>query len=806
MESLLQDVRYGVRGLRRSVGYSVVATLTMALAIGVNTAIFSLVSLIAFADLPIHDMDRTAVVGMTSAAAGIEEAPVSYPEYRELVDRVAAFDAVGALGTGRVFLTESDEPLSLSANVSSANLFQLLGGVALGQGFREGDDEVGAPDVALLSHSFWEERYGSSSEVLGSTIRLDGREHVILGVATEQMEFADLAGGAVWLPLRRDLNGSRLERDLLVLGHLAPGVTFDQAREEVGAVSTDLADRYPEENGSFRLVSAPAAESLLSSETETILTMLILAVGFVLLLACSNVANISLARASGRTRELAVRAALGAGRVRLFRQMLTESLVVGLVAGVLGVAVASGLIGSLVRVTRGRQVLFNMVEIDTPVLLFTTVVSLLAVLGFGLVPALKASRSHAAETLKDAGVRSGGGRKGRRLRNGLVVAQVGFALTLMIVAAVFARSVAFLYSQGSEFTSEGLLSMVVEVPVAERGDDESLRLAHQSVVDAVRALPGVVSAGATGSRPNVFEERDGRPVIVESHALAADEELPWAVLTAAQPGYLETLEVPLIRGRFFDAGDGAESLPVALVSQSMANAFWPGGDPVGERLRLGGDEPDRWLTVVGVVGNVESGAATDLSGPPHVYTSLDQSPVSRFGLFARTTGQPEALAATVRQAIRDVHEGFAVDDVRSMEELIWDRRSSGIAITGLFAAFALFALLMAAAGIYGVMSYMVSERRSEISIRMALGAARQDVLNMVLRQGGRMLLIGGALGLLGAFVVSQLMSSVVWGISPRDPVTFVSVTVALGLVALCANIIPALRATGIQPMAVMREE
>ncbi len=807
METIMQDLRYGIRTLIRTPGFAVVSALTLALAIGVNTAIFSLVSVIVFADLPMQDAETVSVLRSVNARMGVDRGGISYPDYLDLRERATSFDELSAMADDRWILTGGDEPIRVSGSRISANLLDTWRrGTSLGRGFLPEEEGVGGPAVAILAHGFWQSHFGGSPDILGSSIRLDGEEFTIVGVMSPDMEFADFAEIQVWLPLRMDRNAiSREQRALYVTGRLAPGVTQEQAQQEIEILAAQITEEQPEGMSGWSFRSIPMKEALVDDDGDTIIIMLSLTVAFVLLIACANVANMLLARSSARAREIAVRAAIGARRIRLVRQLLTESLVIAVVAAALGLGLAHGLLKALIAISAGQEVVFLMARLDSRVLLFTLAVAFVSPLAFGLLPALRASSTNVSEDLKEGSSRSGGGRRGGRTRSALVGAQISLALMLMIVAGLLVRTVINLQTRPLGYDPAGVLSMVIDLPESEYSDDQTLRQYFERVTTELASVPGVRGVGLTSYRPAVefgpqrSFEIEGRP------PLSGDEDRPSGTLATTTADFLELLDLPILHGRGFTAMDNESSLPVALVSQQLASSYWEDDDPVGQRMRIGFGDDAQWIQIVGVTGDIR--ATTDSELPDAVfYLPFTQAPRSRMVVLVRAEGDPGILSTPVRSAIWSVDPGVPVDDMRTLLRAQRDVQATGNALITLFAMFAFFALLMAGIGIYGVMSYAVSKRAGEISIRMALGAEAGEVSRMVMGQGARVVLVGTAVGLGGAYLLSRLLSNLVFGISTTDPITFIGVPAVLGLVALAANYLPARRATRISPMTALRTE
>ena len=805
MERWFQDLKYSVRALLKSPQHTIIATLTLGLAIGVNTAIFSLVNQILFIDLPMEDPDEVYWVWQVNMVGQSDITAMSLPNFQDFREQTRTFESIAAMVQDPMILTGVDEPERIIVARVTANLMDVWRDQpTLGRGFVVGEDLPGAAKVAMITHSMWENRFGADSDVLGRTLRLNDLEYTIVGVASPRMETGNLGLARVWIPAELAQSGEGREiRGALITGRLRPGVTLAEAQAEGAQIGERLADEYPTVNAGWAVQVRTTDDSILGDQAATIMTLLVLTVGLVLLIACANVANLVLVRASARMRELAVRSALGAGRGRLIRQLLTENVLIALVAGGLGIGLAHVLLRSLVAVTRGQQVFFTIAVIDERVLAFTLIVSLAAPLFFGLLPALGAVRSNLTDSLRD-GDRTGSGRRSGRTRSALVVSQVALALSLMIVSSVLARSVIALQGIELGIETEGVLSMVIELPGTRYDDGGTVRFFEQ-LEDRVGSIPSVQQIALAGGRPSATIG-GGTPFAIEGRDEVRPENLPAAYTEVVSEHYFDVFGIPLIQGRAFDNRDGSETSQVAIVSREAVDRFWPGEDVVGRRVRIGLDASAPWRQIVGVVENVAGG--NDLENPdvPQIYVPFSQAPRSTMVLLARAKGDEAALTGAIREQVWAIDPQQPIDDVRSMEAYLYDMNSFGFAIISMFIAFALFALAMAGMGIYGVMSFMVSQRTREIGLRMALGAERASVLRLVLGQGGKLLVIGSLFGLGIGFFLTRLTANLVFGVATTDPVAFIGVPLVLMAIALAANFIPAQRATRIDPMQTLRGE
>lgn len=805
METVLQDLRYGARSLLRSRSFAIISTVTLALAIGVNTAIFSLVNVVLFADLPMDDPATVTLLQGNNQRIGVTEAPLSLVEYEAFRDESRSFEGVAAWQQSQWVLTGGDEPVRVDGYRVSANfesLWQI--GIVEGRGFLPSEDQPGAPSVVILSHGFWTRRYGARPEVVGSTIRLDGVEHTVVGILSPAMEFANLAAVEVWMPLTRLAEGgARAGRNLFVTGRLLPEVPLEQAREDIAAISARLADTYPATNDGWEHNVVRIEDTLIDQEGEIIIVMLIMTVSFVLLIACANIANMLLARGTARAREMAVRTALGARRIRLVRQLLTEALLIAVAASGLGLVLSRVLMRILIRITGGLEEAFTMATVDSNVMIFTVSVSVLAPLAFGLLPALRTANHGVSGALRDGDGRAGAGRSGSRTRNLLVSGQVALALMLMVVAGLLARAVVDMQRTELGFEPAGVLSMWIALPDTKYDEPAKVTQFFDRLQHELQGLPSVTGVALASARAAI-SAGPVRAFAIEDRPGLDDEPAYTAREFVVSPGYTDVLQIPLLRGRTFTSEDTESSAPVVMIGRETAQRYWPDEDPLGKRIRLErGDQPEEWSEIVGVVGNVRSGDEVE-EQRAQLYVPHTQRDRNAMLLMVRSTAPLETLAEPVRSAVWALDPDQPIDDMRTMERALYDDQSTAWALITLFTTFAVFALAMAAIGIYGVMSYAVSQRTAEISIRMALGAEAPSLRGMVLRQGAKLIAYGSVVGLAGAFLLSQMLASLLYNISTLDPLTFVGVPAVLAACGLLANYLPAVRATKIDPMEALR--
>ena len=808
----LDDLRYGFRNLVGAPAFALLTIGTLGLAIGVNSAIFSMMNVVLIRDLPIHNPETLGFVYMANPQQNINRNPVSEADFLDMRRELASFSEIGALDRGaRSVLTGLDEPVRVSGFIGTANILDLWGTeVILGRGFAPGDDAPGAERIALLSHGSWERRFASSPDVIGRAIRIDGFETTIVGVLDPEIEFGSLAQAEIWLPLRLDEGrASRLNQRFWITGKLSNGATLAQAQQEMAAFGERLRAEYPESHSVWRPIVVSMHDALAADNVWTMMYLLMVTVGFVMLIACSNVVTMMLARGAGRAKEIAVRAALGAGRGRLLRHLLAESSLLSIAAGILGLALARLSLLGLVWLSGsndGFTNFFELVEIDRNVLLFTLAVSLLAPLLFGFLPAVWSSRADLHEILKEGarGGSQGGAARGRRA---LVATQVALALSLMVVAGLLIRTMIDSRTLDFGFETGGLLTMELSLPEASYSELPQATQFFDQALERVRALPGV-DAATWMSQRFAGGTSVSRTFAIEGEPVPQAENQPWASLLVVGNQATDVLRLPLIRGRDLAAADTFETSPVALVNQDMVDRYWGGKDPLGQRIAIDSETGDaRWTQIVGVVGNIATGNP-DSPTAPSLFVPLAQNPTRDMALLVRAVGEtdPLALSTPVRQQIWALDPDQPVADVRTLTQIIADQLSTQEVIFTMFVVFAVFALGMASAGIYGVVSFSVAERTREIGIRMALGARETNIISMVGSQILWLFVFGIAVGSVAAFGLSQVLAGAVAGMATADPLALGGVTLVLALATAIAVWFPTRRAIGIDPVSALRDD
>jgi predicted permease len=827
IESLWQDLRYGVRMLLKNPGLTLIAIITLALGIGANTAIFSVVNGVLLRPLPYDEPERLLFVAEHGSSGG--EMGISYPNFIDWRARNRVFERIGFFNSGGYKLTAGGETENVSAGEISADLFPALRvNAALGRVFTDDDDKPGAAPVVLLSHGLWQRRFGGNPEVVGKGITLDGYLYTVIGVAPKDFSFP--SGAELWVSAGLKaavISEWRLRGNhpnFYAVARLKPGVTLEQARADMNSIAANLEKQYPETNMGQRVRMIPLLENYVRN-IRPALRILLGAVSFVLLIACANVASLMLARATAREKEMAVRAALGAGRMRIIRQLLTESILLALLGGWLGLAIGQWSVKIILAISPEATIpRIGEIRLDNRVLLFTAAVSLLTGIFFGLLPALQASRPNVQEALKKAGLplRGAPGHKGR-LRSGLLVAQIALTLVLLVGAGLLIRSFQRLQGVATGFDYENLMTFGIEWPPRKYPEPERQIRLYQEVSQRLSALPGVQSVGLSSLRLPLSAGGWKTGFMVEGEPALPPSQRPIMDASVVDANYFKTMRIPLLRGRWFNGHDdrshltqentkgmnGVQKLVAGLrsvvIDEEFARKYWANGDAIGKRIRIGNSDAGAVVTVVGIVGRVKMEGLSDESNRVQGYFPYLQFP---FGpaIVVRTQTAPETLIAAVRQEVRAIDSELQISDMRTMEQIraksIAPQRFN-LALLGIFAG---IALALALVGIYGVMSYLVTQRMQEIGIRMALGAQARDVLRLVIGQGMRLALLGVSIGLASALALTRLLKALLFGVSTTDPLTFVVIGLALTLVALLACWIPAWRATKIDPIITLKCE
>ncbi len=802
MDTFLNDLRYALRKLLRTPGFTIVAVLTLGLGIGANSAIFSLVDAVLLRPLPYPAPER--LMRLDALVHG-HPAPFSGPNFLDFRAQNRVFTDMAAWDPETTTLTGAGEPERLQATDVSAGFFGILGvQPALGRTFRPGDNEPGHTAVVVLSDGLWRQRFGADPGILGRAISLDGAPAQVVGVMPAGFAFPREA--VLWRPLEYNAMfrdpGNRRALWLRVIARLRPGVTPARAQSDVAAIAGRLQKDYPDLAGNIGASATPLAESMVG-DLRTPLLLLLGAVGLVLLIACANVASLLLARASARATELAVRSALGAGRRRLVRQLLTESAVLALLGGGFGLLLGAWGAALLVRLGPGGIPRLEGVGVNGGVILFTAVVALVTALVFGAVPAWQATRVELTESLKE-GARGGGARRSTgRLRAGLVVAELALAVMLLSGAGLLLRSFARLQAVDPGFRADHTVAFDLGLPDTRYGEPERVAEFYRTLLERLSALPGVQETGAVSALP-LTGFRMRLSFDVKGRAPAPASEKPALDVIAATPGYLRALRIPVLRGRSFTSEDRAGARPVVLLNEEAVRRYFPGEDPIGQVVQLGWPRSPAG-EVVGIVRDVREEGLT-AAAEPQIYLPQAQVPFASMSVVVRTTGDPARVASLVRREVHALDPDLAVDHLRTVREVVDRSIAEPRLYATLLALFAAVALTLAAVGIFGVMAYTVAQRRRELGIRLALGARPGGVLRLVVGQAAVLVAVGIALGLLGTLALSRVLAGLLFGVSATDPATLAAVAVGLGAVALLASWLPARAATRIAPSEALRLE
>jgi putative ABC transport system permease protein len=809
VENLIKDIRYGFRMLRKSPSFTFFAVAVLALGIAANSAIFSIADAILVRPLPYRDASRLVMVWEDASAYGFPKDTPAPGNFSDWKSRNQVFEDVAALPYGGYFnLTGNGTPEQLDGKKVTANLFSLLGvSPALGRDFRPEDDVPGAPHVAILSHGLWLRRFGGDPQIVGREISLNYQECTVVGVMTRGVQFPD-SKTEIWIPAQftKELLADHGSHYLSVLARLKPGVSLKAANANLATIASELEKEHPDSNAKVGAFAVPLREEVAGDVRPAIL-MLVGAVCFVLLIACANVANLLLSRAAGRRRELAMRLALGATRGRVIQQMLTESILLALFAGAVGLLLSVWGTKFLAALIPAGIAPMMSTGVDGRVLFFTLAISLGTGILFGIIPASRVSQFQLTFSLKQGGGQNGVGSGGHRLRDALVICEVALAIVLLAGAALLIRSLQNLYHLDPGFRADHVLVMRTSLPRPKYEAFARRTTFFDQVLAKVGSLPGVVAAGYTTWVP-LTNEGGATSITIEGKPEPAPGNLLIPNVRIISRDYMLALRMKLIEGRQFEQGDAAEKLPVALINQTLARNYWTGENPIGKRFKRGTyKENSPWITVVGIVGDVHQ-AGLDLPARAEMYLPYQQQ---NFGyepeyLAVRTTGDPLALAEVVRQQIWSVDKEQPVAGVMPLEDLVDENLASRRMQASLLSGFAALALVLVTLGIYAVLSFAVTQRTQEIGVRVAMGAQPRDVLRMIFSQGFKLFLIGAAIGLVAALALSRALVHLLFGVSAYDPGSFALVTILLAAVALLACYVPARRATRVDPLIALRYE
>lgn len=803
----IQDLRYAGRMQRKNPGFTIVAIIALALGIGANTAIFSVVNTVLLRPLPYKDPERLAMVWEDASKHGYPRDTPAAANFVDWRDQNTTFESMAAIADESFNLTGVGDPERLEGRLVSANLFPLLGvDPQIGRTFTNEEDQPGSNRVAVLSYGLWQRRFGGDNGIVGKPLNLNGDTYTVVGVMPARFQFPS-SDDELWAPIAftTDQATNRNRHYLQVVGRLKPGVSLEQAQTEMSTIAARLQQQYPQSNADLGAAVTSLHEHLVG-DIRPALLILLGAVGLVLLIACANVANLLLARAAVRQKEIAVRVALGARRGRLIRQFLTESVLLATVGGVVGLGIAYGglvLLRAFIpeNISQAREI-----SMDLKVLGFTFAVSVITGLIFGLAPALQAARFNQTETLKEGGRDSATGSSGKRIRGLLVMSEVAVSLVLLIGAGLLINSFLRLRNVDPGFSADNLLTMKFVLPEPKYADFERRTAFYSDLVQRVEGLAGVKSAAVTTNLP-LYRQGNSISFSIEGRPAPPPGQEQIVVTRIVSPGYFATMSIPFLSGRPFTDQDTPTTPRVVVISETMARRYWPGEDPVGKRIGAGRiQRPEDWIQIVGVVKDVRQFELT-AEPRPQMYLSYRQA-----GFFAprdlvvKTDVDPASLAATVRKTVWEIDKDQPVSNIKTMEEILLDSIARQRFSMLLLAIFAAVALILAAVGIYGVMSYSVAQRTHEIGIRMALGAQTGAVLKLAVSYGLKLVIAGIVIGLIAAFALTRVMSTLLFGVTATDPATFTLISLLLIGVAALASYIPARRATKVDPIIALRYE
>lgn len=805
MDALGQDIRYAARMLRQSAGFTVLAVTCLALGIGVNTTMFSVVNAVNIKPLPFTDAERLVLVQGTQRQS-TNHSSLSYPDFQDVKAQAHSYTDVAGYSYKSITLAGDDEPERVQGSLVSWNLFPMLGlHPQLGRGFREDEDKVGGEPVVMLSDDLWRRRFNRDPRLIGRSILVDAAPRTVIGILPRRITFPQRE--EIWVPLAQVAPvSSRADRGVQIVGHLKPGVGLDQAAREASAIFARIVEQFPVEYAGWSATARPLRVDFIDRESVYIVLTMMGAVTFVLLIACANVANLLLARATTRGREIAIRSAIGAGRGRIVRQLLTESIMLALMGGVLGILLAYWGLDLLTAAipTAASLPYYIHWSVDGPTLAYTVVLSVVTGIVFGLAPALRVSRGNLQGALREGGRGTSAGLKKNRLRAALVIAEVALSLVLLVGASLFVRSFMNLQRAGSGFDTASLMSLRLYLPGVPY-DSAGPRIRRvQDVVRRLESLPGVTGVTASNLIP-LGDGGDASGVVIDGRPVPRGQEprVFWAGVT---PHFLQTLQVPLVAGRDFTDAEGDTRSGVVVISQAMAKKLWPSADPLGHRFRFAEDTAAQWLTIIGVARDFTYAGMDERDALPAVWLPLPYMSTRNTGLVIRTAGDPARITGAAREQIRASDARMPVFDAQPMEQVrelsFWQYKLFG----WMFSIFGAIALLLAVIGVYGVISFGVSQRTHEIGVRVALGARTADVLRLVVGQGVLLAVVGVLVGIAGAFGVTRVVGGILYDVSATDPLSFVGVSLLLVAVASVASWLPARRATGVDPITALRSD
>jgi putative ABC transport system permease protein len=806
----LQDIRFAFRMLLKRPSFTLIVVLTLAVGIGANTTIFSAIDAVLLNPLPYKDPDRLMVVWETNKQLGPEmwdRNEVTIGNFLDWRSRNQSFDQLGSLFYTDMNLSGTGEPERIKSCVVTTNFFQVLGvQPMLGRSFLPEEEKPGSPFTVIISHDLWQRLFGSDPSVINKNLTLNGHRVAVVGVMPSgfELQFPTSMRVDMWVPMIIDSGApDRSMNFLYALARLKQGVTRDQAQTEMNLIASQLQQQYPETNTDRGVRVVPLHKQVVGN-VESYLYMLFAAVGFVLLIACANVAGLLLARVTARHREVAIRLALGASRWRLMRHLLTESLILSVTSGLLGLLVAYAGIKLLLALTPSEVPRLHEIGLHVPVFLWTLAISVVTGLLFGLAPAIQASRPDLNKALKESSGQNPGSYQRNGLRNLLVVSEVAVALLLLVGAGLMTRSFIRLQQVNPGFEARNVLTMYIALPT-NKYRRQQVNNFYDQLIERVSNLPGVKSVGGIDPLP-LSNNNVSNPVVVEGAPVVALTDRPSVGVRVITPGYFQTMSIPVLKGRTFTAQDRENTTNVIVVNEALASRLWPNQDAIGKRLGFE-DDPGKqvWREIVGVVGNVKHKALeTDVM--PEAYFPYQQSPGNFMNLVVHTTADPLSMVPAIRSQISGIDKDQPVSDIMTMEQRLAKSVASSRFVMLLLGSFSVLALGLAAIGIYGVMAYLVTQRTQEIGVRMALGAQKHDVLGLVVGKGMALAIIGAAIGLGASLALTRLMRSLLFEVTPTDWLTFAIASTVLLTVALLACYIPARRATKVDPLTALRYE
>jgi len=806
---MLKDIQYAARILRRSPGFTVTAVLTLALGIGANTAIFSVVNATLLRPLPFSHPERIVAIQNQYTAVGLDSSSASVPDYIDYRKQRHLFAEVAAIDADNFNLTDVDRPERVLCGKATSGLFAVLGiQPILGRVFTYEEDQPGKNQVVLLTQGLWKRRFGGDPGVIGRTMHLNGKPYTVVGIVPSVLQwFAPLDA---WIPTgftQADMAPSqRGQQYLFILARLQPDVSLQRARTGMAAFGRTLAkafpDNYPASSG--WAIRVDSLNELLVGDVRSGLMVLLAAVGLVLLIACANVANLLLARASGRMRELSIRAALGAAKWRIGRQLLTESLMLGVLGGGLGILFGSWGVSLLVKSGPQELPRLDEVTIDGRVLAFTAAIAILTGILFGMAPVIQVVTGNLHDLLKLGARGAAGSLRRHRTRSALVIVEVALSLVLLVAAGLLLRSFASLQKVDPGFRAQNVLTFGVSLPAGQYGTQAQTSGFFRAVLERVGTLPGVSAVGAVTPLPFSGSNSSGS-FNIEGRTVPPGGTAPHADQRTVSPGYFKAMGIPLVRGRLLTDADREGAPPVVAIDEALAHEYWKGKDALGQHLRRGSNN-NPWATVVGIVGHVQHSALDSKQRKATFYWSYLQQPAQSLQFVVHTAGDPMSLANAVQQEVANLDKELPIFDVKTIDQRVAASLANRRFAAWLLAVFSFIAMLLAAVGLYGVMAQSVLQRSREIGVRMALGAQSRDVLRMILRQGAILIAGGLMAGTVAALVLTSLMKSMLFAVSPADPLTFTLVAVLLSAVALTAAWLPARRATRVDPVNTLRYE